>query len=205
MNPRTGWLIALIVAGAAWHWHTRAPSAVVRGPGVIAPEAPRQRELPPGQPRIHHGDFELTPLAEFQAESRLLSRLSYSFDEGAALSPLDFAIGWGRMSDTAVIDALGIEQGARFFTYRWADQPPIPPDEIIRSATNVHLIPADRAVESALKRVRAGQVIRLQGLLVEANRSDGWHWRSSLTREDTGNGACELLLVQDVAVVDAGQ
>ena len=23
--------------------------------------------------------------------------------------------------------------------------------------------------------------------------ADGWHWRSSLTREDDGNGACELV------------
>lgn len=193
-------ILAICIGGALWHLHTREPSPIEREPGVLAPEPPVQRDIS-HQPSIRHGDFDLTPLAEFSTESRLLSRLSYRFDEGAALSPLDFAIGWGRMSDTAVIEQLGVEQGARFFTYRWADEPPIPADEIVRSATNVHLIPADRGVESALAKVRAGQVIRLDGLLVEARRADGWHWRSSLTREDTGNGACELLLVQSVAVV----
>lgn len=193
-------ILAICTGGALWHLHTREPSPIDRAPGVLAPDPPVQRDIP-HQPSIRHGDFDLTPLAEFSTESRLLSRLSYRFDEGAALSPLDFAIGWGRMSDTAVIDQLGVEQGARFFTYRWEDEPPIPPDEIVRSATNVHLIPADRGVESALARVRAGDVIRLDGLLVEARRADGWHWRSSLTREDTGNGACELLLVRSVAVV----
>ena len=198
---REHWLVlAICVGGGLWHLHTREPSAIDRPPGVMAPMPPVQREIA-NQPSIRHGDFELTPLAEFSTESRLLSRLSYRFDEGAALSPLDFAIGWGRMSDTTVIDQLGIEQGTRFFTYRWADEPPIPPDEIVRSATNVHLIPADRSVESALAKVRVGQVIRLEGLLVEARRQDGWHWRSSLTREDPGNGACELLLVQAVEVV----
>ena len=31
--------------------------------------------------------------------------------------------------------------------------------------------------------------------------ADGWRWQSSLTRHDTGNGACELLLVQSAAVL----
>ncbi len=192
----------MCLIGALWHWHTREPSAIERAPGVLAPEQPFQQRVDrQHHAQISHGDFELTPLAEFSAESRLLSRLSYRTDEGAALSPLDFAIGWGRMSDTAVIEQLGVEQGARFFTYRWADQPPIPPDEIVRSATNVHLIPANAAVSAALARLRAGEVIRLEGLLVEARRSDGWHWRSSLSREDSGAGACELLLVQHAAPV----
>lgn len=191
-------LLAICLAGALWHWHTREPTPVVRAPGVLAPDPPRQRDI--GKTAtLRHGDFELTPLAEFSAQARLLSRLSYRHDEGAALAPLDFAIGWGRMSDTAVIEQLGIEQGARFFTYRWEDQPPIPPEEIVRSATNVHLIPADIGVERALARLRAGQVILLEGLLVAARRSDGWQWRSSLSREDSGDGACELLLVRRAA------
>ncbi len=199
-------VLAICLVGALWHWQTREPSPIARGPGVLAPNAPVQRDLPASQRRpIAHGDFELTPLAEFRTEARLLSRLSYRSDEGAALSPLDFALGWGRMSDTAVIEQLGIRQGTRFFTYRWEQQPPIPKDEIVRSATNVHLIPADPAITAALSKIRAGDVIHLEGLLVEARRRDGWHWRSSLSREDDGAGACELLLVQDVAVVAGGE
>ena len=201
MNRQGLLILVICCVGGLWHWHTREPSAVERGPGVLAPQAPLQRDLAAGQPQIRHGDFKLTPLAEFRTESRLLSRLSYSMDEGAALSPLDFALGWGRMSDTTVIEQLDVRQAARFFSYRWPDQPPIPPREIVRSATNVHLIPADAAVSGALARLRAGDVIRLEGLLVEAHRSDGWHWRSSLSREDSGAGACELLLVQHAAVV----
>jgi hypothetical protein len=33
---------------------------------------------------------------------------------------------------------------------------------------------------------------------VEAQGRDGWSWRSSLTREDTGAGACELVFVQAI-------
>jgi hypothetical protein len=49
--------------------------------------------------------------------------------------------------------------------------------------------------------VRTGSVVRLEGYLVEARADDGWRWRSSLTREDTGNGACELVWVERLDVL----
>ena len=36
--------------------------------------------------------------------------------------------------------------------------------------------------------------------LIEVRGADGWRWRSSLTREDTGAGACELVWVERIAV-----
>ena len=47
----------------------------------------------------------------------------------------------------------------------------------------------------------AGQVIRLEGFLVDASRPGGWHWNTSMTRNDTGAGACELIYVESVDVV----
>lgn len=67
--------------------------------------------------------------------------------------------------------------------------------EIVRSSANMHLIPADAAVAQALRGVRAGQNVRIDGWLVQADAPDGWRWRSSLTREDSGGGACELVYV----------
>jgi hypothetical protein len=43
--------------------------------------------------------------------------------------------------------------------------------------------------------VQQGQVVKFSGQLIEAKASDGWRWQSSLTRNDTGNGACELIYV----------
>lgn len=184
----------LVLFGAA-HWYAKRP--IRHAAGSLIQDEPQQR-APASDTPIDHGDYVLTPRADFTVEARVLSRTDYRFDAGAALAPLDFALGWGRMSDTAVIDALEINQSARFYHYRWRDQPPIPAQEIVRSSANMHLIPADEAVERALDRVRVGSVVRLQGRLVDARRADGWHWNTSLTREDSGGGACELLLVEAV-------
>jgi hypothetical protein len=62
------------------------------------------------------------------------------------------------------------------------------------------MIPADGAIESTLKSIRPGQVVKISGYLVQANASDGWHWKSSLTREDTGSGACEVVYVKALLI-----
>jgi len=51
-----------------------------------------------------------------------------------------------------------------------------------------------------LLRIRAGQIVSLAGYLVEVRGPNGMRWRSSLTREDTGAGACELVWVETLDV-----
>ena len=83
----------------------------------------------------------------------------------------------------------------RWNQYRWQGDPPLPVDEIVRSSANMHMIPFDAATARALRQVRRGDRVRIDGWLVEAKATDGWHWRSSLSREDTGAGACEVVYV----------
>jgi len=42
--------------------------------------------------------------------------------------------------------------------------------------------------------------VTLRGWLIDVDAADGWHWRTSRTREDTGGGACEIIWVESVAV-----
>lgn len=162
--------------------------------GPALPQAPEQtatRAAP-----FAFGGYQLRPLADFALRARVLSREGYFADAGADLSPLDLALGWGRMADPAVYEPLNITQGGRWYRYTWRDQPPIPPQEIIESSANMHLIAATPAVERALKHARKGAYIRITGKLVEATRPDGWRWTSSLTRSDSGAHACELVFVE---------
>ena len=41
--------------------------------------------------------------------------------------------------------------------------------------------------------VRVGGLISLSGYLVQMDRRNGWKWRSSLRRTDTGAGACDVV------------
>ncbi|MEO7433539.1 MAG: hypothetical protein ABIR62_16320 [Dokdonella sp.] len=194
MRPWMVVVLLLSLAGGVKWWIHRP---IVRPAGMLVESEPRQTE-PVDRSVLHHGDYALTPLADYDIEALVLSREDYSMDAGSALAPTDLAVGWQRMSDSAVIEGLDISQSARFFTYRWSNQPPIPPTEIARSASNMHLIPANDSVARDLARVRVGNVVHMTGELVEARGSDGWTWRSSLRRDDTGGGACELMRVESI-------
>ncbi len=188
-------LLAVVYAVLSQH-AARTPA-----PGVLAPADPVQVDIAHGTP-FQDGEFTITPLADFSLTARVLSRADYSWDRAAALSPTDFAFGWGAMSDTKVLAGLDISQSGRWYFYRWnSPQPPIPLPEIIRSSANMHMIPANDTVRAQIKRVRVGEVVHLEGELIQARGKDGSTWRSSMTREDSGDGACEVVYVRKLAVM----
>jgi hypothetical protein len=172
--------------------------AIARAPGVLVKDAPVQ-QLIEGRATIEKNGYTLQPLARYDITARVLARESYRWDRGAELAPIDLAVGWGPMSDSAVLDKLRISQDNRWYQWR-ADTYPIAAAEMVRSSSNMHLIAADKEIERDLRRVRPGAVVRMKGYLVEARGKDGFTWRSSLSREDTGNGACELMWVASFSV-----
>lgn len=208
------WLLLFIVIAAAAWWlatPTSSPIGATAGslatatthaaPGCAPPPAlagddgPVQSATPAGLAPFALQDAAARPLAGFSVAARVLSREDYRHDREAAYAPIDLALGWGRMREDAVLAGLAITQGGRWYRYRWEAQPPLPPDEIARSSANMHMIPASPTVAAALEDIEAGDAVRIDGWLVQVEARDGWRWRSSLTREDTGGGACELVYV----------
>ena len=190
--------VALACAWGAWNWYGTRPLSNVPH-GVAAPAEPVQTGT--NSPAFEFEGFTITPLARFDLRARVLARKNYRLDTLAVLSPTDLAVGWGAMSDPRVYKQLSISQSRRFYFWRYRDPPPIAPDQIIRSSTNMHLIPANNAVKAALKKVRPGQLIQLSGQLIKASKPSSWQITSSLTREDSGAGACEVIWVEQLAPV----
>jgi hypothetical protein len=190
--------LAMALTYGAYGWWSERP--VTHGPGAVAPNPPRQESLHDGTPFSHKG-YKIKPLAQFELEARVLSREDYQFDSSAKLSPVDLALGWGPMSDESVLAGIEISQSGRFYYWR-TDQLPIPQKHIEVNSANMHLIPATSTVERRLKKVRPGQVVRFDGYLVEVEGPNNWHWRSSLTREDTGDGACEVVWIEHFSIID---
>lgn len=195
---RAFWIV--VTAAALWQgvheWRLRP---VHPGDGPIAPLDPVQTDLDAAPP-LMHGRWTLSPRAHYDITARILSREDYRFDAIADLVPEDLALGWGPMSDNRVIGALEITQSARFYSWRAKPALPISRTEITEHSANTHVIPADSAIRAQLARLRQGQVVHLSGDLVDGVRDDGASLRTSLTRSDSGAGACEIMLVDSVEV-----
>jgi hypothetical protein len=167
--------------------------------GLLAPDEPQQQSNVEAV-SISHGRWTLTPRATYDITARILGRENYWLDSLSDLVPEDLALGWGPMSDNRILQAFKIEQSGRFYYWRPLAELPIPRQEVISHSANTHVIPASSEVRSQLAALRVGQVVRLTGLLVDAQRADGLYVRTSLTRDDSGAGACEVMLVQRVLI-----
>jgi hypothetical protein len=201
MSGRTRLLLwSILILVAAWSvWYLWPSPVIEREIGVLCPELPLQSPPSRKTPWLHD-EFMVTALADYRIHARVLSRREYSGGRDGFLSPVDLALGWGRMSDSFVIDKLDISQGHRWYKWNVKDLMPIPRREIETSSANVHILPANAEVDDLLDDVYRGSVVRMNGYLVKVTTTDGWHWVSSTTRDDTGDGACEVFWVEQLEV-----
>lgn len=197
MARRTALFTALAAAALLQGYTNWRLRPVHPSDGPIAPADPQQTDAEGAQVTTL-GRWRLKPRARYDITARILSREDYRFDLLADLIPEDLALGWGPMSDNRVLRAFEITQGARFYSWIPKQDLPIPRQDVIEHSANTHVIPADSAVRRQLKQLRVGQVVHLTGFLVDAVRDDGAYINTSLTRNDTGAGSCEVVLVEQV-------
>ena len=191
----------LLLTALVWSgWSRFANREVHPADGEIAPTDPQQVAIDAPEP-IKLGRWTLTPRAHYVIIARVLGHEHYRFDSLADLIPEDLALGWGPMSDNAVLKGIDISQSGRFYFWKEADAPTLDRDAIALHSANTHVIPTDSTTARQLSRIRVGQVVQLTGDLVDGTRDDGRWIKSSLTRNDTGAGACEVLLVRNVELV----
>jgi hypothetical protein len=69
-------------------------------------------------------------------------------------------------------------------------------------SAKMHMVPANDAIADRIAEVTTGDLIALKGFLIQAEQGNGWKWRSSLTRSDTGAKSCELVWVDDFKILN---
>lgn len=197
------WLVILLLAASvygAWNWWSSERQVHVP-PGIVAPDDPLQDNLDPPS-TFSAKDYTFHGRARYDITARVLRKEIYRIDGGANLAPVDLGLGWGPMSDTRIVDQLEFSQMGRFLYWKPKDWGPFPLSvrETITHAAQVHAIPADADVERRLRRLRPGQVVTLHGMLVDVRGAQGFVWNTSLRRDDTGDGACEIMWIEKITL-----
>lgn len=172
---------------------------VKRPPGVLAPDEPSQWLL--SGPSWTIGQDRLTALARYRIRARVISTERYWLGMESRFSPVDFAVGWGPLSDQRILDQISFSQSRRYFHYYPRGRSfPLPVDEINSHSANMHMVPADSGIRKQLLLVRPGDIADMDGYLLLIQTKEGGTWRSSLSRTDSGGGACELMWVEHLSV-----
>jgi hypothetical protein len=189
-------VIILCLAGG-WHWWT-SERAIQRPPGIIAPDEPRQVDLEKLETFTAKG-YTFDKRARFEITARLLRKQRYRVDAEAGLAPVDLGVGWGPLSDSAVLDQLEFTQMGRWFYWNpKRGDFPLPRQALIEHLAQMHMIPATPEIKKRLDRLRPGQLVTVSGFLVDVRGPNGFVWNTSLSRSDTGDGACEIVWVESL-------
>jgi hypothetical protein len=114
----------------------------------------------------------------------------------------DLCLVWGaNAADGAYLD-MSFSSG-QFVCYFQAHSADSAQPQYFRALSNNHLLAADPALAKRIAGLHVGDQVRLRGHLVEYTHHQGFefHRGTSVTRDDTGNGACETIFVRELSVL----
>ena len=198
MNRLWLFLVAAVFAG---YWLFSQPSAAGAGDPLDWSEEPYQEETDEEafEVETRKGTVTLTPRAEFDVSAVVAGAERYRLDRESFLSPVDLVLTWGELPEEPYKSQVSYDQSARFYFWR------VPTREldlryIQAHSSNMHMIPGSANVRRALLSVDPGDEVRVSGYLVDAATAEGYNWRSSLSRTDSGPGACELVWVEELQI-----
>ncbi len=172
--------------------------------------APVQKEANGKETREINGyKVVINFMYSYDIDALVLSAKSYNgLDICDKLSPKDLALGWGSIAQYN--EQVDIKWGQSGRWYYWScksyeELNPVGGESgVITQSANTHLIPKDDTIKRQIKKIKTGDHVRLKGYLVaiDGTKDDGstFYWNSSTTREDTGDGSCEVMYVTGVEI-----
>jgi hypothetical protein len=182
------------------------PSAVARGEAIDVRGEPRQTALP--LPEVVPIEFDgksylIEKHHRYEIAGEVLSVETYNLAFRSDFFDVDLGLIWGpRVADLK--QKYTFNQGGRWLF--WSSNGPVSEDErryITAHISNNHLIPAEgrRNLFKAVRWPSRGDKVRITGCLVTIkNPSGGVAVASSTSRDDTGDGACEVIWVDEIQI-----
>jgi hypothetical protein len=135
--------------------------------------------------------------AKYSITGQLVSKNRYTNGFMSDLSPWDYALAWGDVG--TYLDQLRFKQMVRFCLFQPKKDAVVDFNYVNTHMSNNHLIPASKNVRKALSLPKKGDIVKLDGFLVNVDAAKNGQtvatWNTSTTRSDTGNGACEIVYV----------
>ena len=167
-----------------------------------------------GSTVIHRDGYSVavTYLYEYEIEALVLSTHKYpGYNVLDKLAPKDLALGWGPVAQYNTSIDFHWGQSGRFYFWHTDTMEEIAPvgyeAGVNTHSANCHIIAADTVTKRMIDKMKKGDHIKLKGYLVNIDANPNkpsdptYYWRSSTTREDTGDGACELIYVTQAQII----
>ena len=177
--------------------------------------APIQEKLDPDEElyevqNIGGYTFKIKKIAKYSISGRVVNVQDYlGYDAFNRFSPRDFGLAYGlyaNKDNTKGIFFYSLHD--RFLHWHMFGGNKVSElggyNRFALSVSNNHIIPSDKKVSKLMYKVKRNDYIRVEGFLASVyydNNKDQVSkslWTSSTQRNDTGNGACEIILVKNI-------
>ena len=145
--------------------------------------------------------YRITPRFRWDQSAEVVGARPYRWGATGALIPEDLALAWGAVLQPPFVGNVSYSQFTRFYFWRTKDLS-LDRGAIVSHSANVHIIPRSLRVRRAVRSVSTGDLVRLEGWLVDVEGIDdtGFRWATSATREDEGPGSCETVYLERLTV-----
>lgn len=187
-------------------WHADALPAEIQPLAVLA-EEPEQRPASRRPFEVAQAGvrYRVTPRYDYRLHGLVVSRRAHDGDRmlhrrwNDHLNVADVCVVWGdNLGDGLAEFEFWSGQFTCFFrTDDSAAWRAFNPTQL----ANNHLLSDDPYLRKRIAALRVGDQIRLEGYLAEYSNDSGFRRGTSVTRTDTGNGACETVYVTDFQVL----
>ena len=158
-------------------------------------------------------EYELVPLYDYEIAGLVVHRMDYSWFsiyKGDSVFPLDLCMIWGSNAENKIYQSrsLSFSQDMRFCFYRWWGNVKFNQQEV----SNNHLLINSEEIEKKIRNISTGDQVKIKGQLVNVRAKnlgtpgtydpEFFEWNTSVSRTDTGGGACEVILVNEVYMLE---
>lgn len=174
-------------------------------------QEPRQRPIakPPSTVRYAGVEYRVEPLFSYELYGLVVSYRQHDGESSMHrwsndhLNMADVCVVWSETAFSPTLTRLDFWNG--IFTCNVQTRDSVAWSNFkMNQLSNNHLISADPFIRDRVAEIRVGDQIRIKGSLARYGAVGGGLRGTSTTRDDTGDGACETILVDEFAIVVPG-
>ncbi len=199
-------ILVTVISFVTVHWISFPKATKTSDEFIDVFSEPIQTETQelPFSTKINSLRFFITPMADYDISAVVVSSKRYHRGIDAKVVPLDLGVCWGDIAKEENRKKIKFQQYLRFLTYRFKEDLPFSMEYLSSHAGNIHIIPANKRIKRVMFSLDKNDSVRLKGYLVKViaqnQKYSYYHRGTSLSRDDTGDGACELMWVKEVQI-----
>lgn len=200
-------LASLAVSVVAFWNRNDLPASITPVPPVLHEPVQTADDLPPFNTRFRDIDYRVDPQYRYLLHGLVVS---FRHHDGSSfmhrnardhLNMLDVCVVWGGNVDPGLLAEIKFWNGIFTCEFRTDSREAWRRFDAV-AVSNNHLLSDDPDLREQVRNLRVGDQIVVEGWLASYGAEGGAERGTSITRTDTGNGACETIFVERFDILD---